>query len=205
MFAGHFGAKGQRVLVPDLALPNLSRLSVDQALQRVVEVLNECGSWGPMVVIGSSFGGFLAVRAITGLQTSVAAKVEGLVLLAPVLYPWHPHSPIVSQAMEDEWLSSGSFPIEEGSTGQLVPVHFPFLEELKRHAGEIGSVDVRTLVVHGLRDERVPHQHSVEFVGRTPCAKLISLDEDHQMFGNPHGLVTVVDTFVQSLKLDDGP
>jgi pimeloyl-ACP methyl ester carboxylesterase len=56
-----------------------------------------------------------------------------------------------------------------------------------------------TLVVHGEQDETVPYQHSVEFVGHTHTARLVSLNDDHQMMREPQRLVSVVEQFVRDV------
>jgi hypothetical protein len=74
--------------------------------------------------------------------------------------------------VEALWRHDGVFPIEEGATGSSVPVHYQFLAELKQYASNPVRVEVATLIVHGLRDEKVPHQHSVEFVATNKSAQL---------------------------------
>ncbi len=199
LFADHFGASGFSTIVPDLSLPTLRELSVFSALEEIARVINEGASQRDIVIIASSFGGFLTLRALSGFDPSLLEKILGVALLAPVLYPWHGDEPIITAAMERAWRETGVFPIEEGASGTQVLVHQRFLEELKSCAGFEPSVSVPTLVLHGVRDERVPYRHSVEFVSRNPQARLVSLDEDHQMMSNPRALVAVVDEFVQGL------
>lgn len=196
--ANHFAVRGDRIFIPALALPTLQNLSVEAALNRVVETIEEAAQVAASIIlVGSSFGGFLALRSLQRLTESAAQKLVGLVLLAPVIYPFHPEQPVVSPATEDAWRRSGVMPIEEGASGTAVPVHYQFLVELKRYAEEKPRVGVSTLVVHGVRDETVPYRHSAEFVDQTPMAQLVSLDDDHQIMSDPQRLVSVVDEFIQ--------
>jgi pimeloyl-ACP methyl ester carboxylesterase len=199
LLAQHFATNGVDTIVPQLSLPSLQRLSVVAALRCATQVVSEAGGAGRVVVIGSSFGGFLALQALGCLGPEIVVNVAGVVLLAPVLYPWHPELPIISQTTEAVWQRDGEFPIEEGATGGVVPVHYRFLEELKRCANDEPRVTCPTLVVHGIRDERVPYSHSVEFCEQNPRARLVSLDDDHQMMTDQRALVSVVNDFVQGL------
>lgn len=192
----HFVAEGCHVFIPDLALPNLACLSVYAALNRVVETINEASRRAAVVVIGSSFGGFLALHALRRLPKSLAKTIVGLVLLAPVVYPFHPQTPVVSPTDAEAWRHAGVFPVEEGASGVMVSVHYQFLTELSHFAETQIQVSVPTLVVHGIRDERVPYQHSVEFVKQNPSAQLLSLDDDHQMMSEPQRLLAAVSEFV---------
>jgi pimeloyl-ACP methyl ester carboxylesterase len=54
-----------------------------------------------------------------------------------------------------------------------------------------------TLVIHGERDEVVPYSHSVEFVAEHPFAKLISLEDNHQMMAYPQRLLEQVIGFLK--------
>jgi pimeloyl-ACP methyl ester carboxylesterase len=193
-------AQGWRIYVPELTLPTLQHLSIETALSRVVETIRDAAQVADFVVVfGSSFGGFLALHALGGLVESEAQKIVGLVLLAPVIYPFHAECPVVSPATEEAWRRSGVFPIEEGASAALGPVHYQFLVDLKSYSKERPKVGVSTLVVHGMRDEIVPHRHSVEFVGQTPVARLVSLDDDHQMMREPRKLVSIIDAFIRGI------
>lgn len=199
LFADYFAVLGYDSVIPELSVPSLQQLSVRVALERVVDVLTEVSLRSPIILIGSSFGGFLAVHALGCLSASVRDQVRGLVLLAPVLYPWHPRAPIISEKMEAAWREAGVFPIAEGATGQYVPVDYQFLSELQECARYEPHVAIPTLVVHGVRDEAVPYAHSVEFVGQNSAARLIAIHDDHQMLAEPQRLVAIVQEFIQGL------
>jgi pimeloyl-ACP methyl ester carboxylesterase len=200
LFARHFASVGWPLAVPQLSVPSLQRLSVEAALATASEALRNATQGGRVILIGSSFGGYLALHALNRLAPATADNIAGLALLAPVLYPWHPEEPIISPSTEAAWKHAGVFPIEEGATGTHVPVHYGFLEELRECARDELSVSCPTLVVHGVRDATVPHRHSVEFVRRNSAAQLVSLDDDHQMMKEPHSLVSLVEEFIRGVS-----
>jgi len=200
LFAEHFTALGHEVVVPELSLPSLQQLSVRAAVEQIHLVLAEAATRSAVMLIGSSFGGFLAVHALSCLSAPVMRPVRGLVLLAPVLYPRHPREPIITPKMEADWQKAGVFPIAEGATGQYVSVHFRFLQELNEYASREPHVTLPTLIVHGARDEAVPYTHSVEFVEQNALARLVTLQDDHQMMAEPQKLVTLVREFAEGLQ-----
>jgi hypothetical protein len=188
---------GYQFVAPPLSLPNLSRLSAKSAFQRTVEEITSAAQKGNVVIIGSSFGGFLAARSLGAVPENIGQKIIGVVLLAPVVYPWHAQNPIISAEAEAKWRSLGSFPVEEGATGQVVSVHLDFIDELKLLSTLVIDTSKTTLVIHGELDEVVPYSHSVEFVAGHPFAKLIPLDDNHQMMADPRKLLEQVTNFLK--------
>ena len=82
LFAEHFTALGYEVVIPALSLPSLQHLSVRAAVEQTGLVLTEVTKRSAVILIGSSFGGFVAVYALSCLSASVMRPVRGLVLLA---------------------------------------------------------------------------------------------------------------------------
>ncbi len=69
---------------------------------------------GPLLLVGSSYGGLVAALAYQGLEESHAAKVQGYLLLAPALHrPEFPDPQIIPQrAMVIHGLQDEIVPIE---------------------------------------------------------------------------------------------
>lgn len=199
LFSDHFSMRGYAINAPDVSQPSLPLLSVDVALELVRSVIAREAVNRPVVLVGNSLGGFLAVHALRHLAVEVLGRVAGIVLLAPVLYPWHALLPIIPGGIEDEWLRKGFYSVEDAATGAMVPVHRRFIEELRQWATEKPRIHVPTLILHGLRDEQVPHQHSVEFVEDNPSARLVSLNDDHLLMAEPSRLVACVEDFILTL------
>jgi len=197
LFSEGLSALGYRVVAPVLSLPALSSLSAWSAFRQVMTEVSKAAEYGNVVILGSSFGGFLASRCLGVLPEEIGQRISGVGLLAPVLYPWHEDAPIITKQTEDQWRRSGEFPIEESASGSFVKVHLKFLEELRELAQLKIEIANPTLVVHGTRDETVPYSHSVEFAESCSSVQLISLDDDHQMMANPQLLLQIVIKFVR--------
>ncbi len=197
LFSDGLGELGYRFVAPQLSLPSLSQLSVESSFKRAVEEVTKAAQKGNVVIIGSSFGGFLATRSLGALPENIRERILAVVLLAPVIYPWHVRNPIISAEAEAKWSSLGSFPVEEGATGLVVSVHLKFIDELRVFSRLDIDTSKSTLVIHGERDEVVPYSHSVEFVAEHPFAKLISLEDNHQMMAYPQRLLEQVIGFLK--------
>jgi len=197
LFCEGISELGYQFVAPLLSLPCLDKMSVASAFKVVLGEIISAAQKGNVVIIGSSFGGFLATRSLGALPENIRELILGVVLLAPVIYPWHARSPIISAEAEAKWRSLGSFPVEEGSTGLVVSVHLNFIDELKEFSALAIDTSKNTLVIHGERDEVVPYSHSVEFIAEHPFAKLIPLNDNHQMMADPRRLLDQVIGFLK--------
>lgn len=201
LFLEGLATLGYLFVAPILSIPCLERMSVASAFKVVLDEVTTAAKKGNVVIIGSSFGGFLATRSLGALPEELRQKIIGVVLLAPVIYPWHADTPVISAEAEAKWRAQGSFPVEEVATGKIVSVHANFIDELKQFATLDIDTTKPTLVIHGERDEVVPFSHSFEFVAAHPKATLISLDDNHQMMADPRRLLDQVTSFVTTQQM----
>lgn len=203
LVAAHLRALGYTVHIPVLSVPSLARLSVDAALDAATLCIEHAHhSNAGCVVIGSSFGGFLALRAIEKLAAPIRASVKATVLMAPVLTPWHPTCGMITPTMEAAWNHDGYFPVEESATGATVQVHVEFIRQLKRHSEAPARLVCPTLVIHGEQDEVVPVKQSMEFCSKQPLATLCVVQDVHRLLADPDRLVTTIEKFIRSCAED---
>jgi len=200
LITDHLRGLGYSAQAPSLSVPSLSALDIEEALRVVQGCLERVNSPSGAILIGSSFGGFLALQAT---QRAIGRKgdplVKALVLLAPVVFPWHPTCGMITEAMEEHWAQKGAFPVHESESGLTVNVHIEFVRQLKSLTVDLGAELLPTLIIHGERDEVVPIQQSVEFCRRHPGTALIKLDDTHQLLAHPSKLVSAIQDFVIGL------
>jgi len=109
----HLQGLGYRTHLPELSVPSLAGLSVDEAVATAVRCIEQAQTSNTgCFVVGSSFGGFLALRALRQLTDTASNGVRGVVLLAPVLTPWHPTAGMITPKMEQVWEQEGFFHVE---------------------------------------------------------------------------------------------
>ncbi len=195
----HFRALGYSLTIPMLSVPSLSRLSVDEALASAVGCIERaCFSNAGCIVVGSSFGGFLALCAMGQATAAAARAIRGMILMAPVLTPWHPTCGMITPSMEQEWERDGFFPVVESASGEVIHVHVDFIRQLKRHSMLQQRIECPTLIIHGNSDEVVPVSQSVEFCAQNPMTRLVILEDKHRLLADPGRLLMEIEEFVRS-------
>jgi hypothetical protein len=193
----HFTRRGFEVSLPSITLPSLSELSPRAAVLFVRdEVIARLDS--SPVIIGSSFGAFVAMHALAGLSEDQRSRIGKLVLIAPVFDPWDEHGELLNAERQRLWEVRGALPILDLERGVEVPVHYRFVEELRTISSGSISYRVPTLIVHGRRDEVVPCAQSEEFARTRPWVRLELFDDDHLLLADPEALLKVVEGFILS-------
>jgi hypothetical protein len=129
---------------------------------------------GPHVVIGSSLGGYLSAVA-----ASRDPSVERLVLLAPAFRLFARWSARLTPAELAGWRARG-LETKHHVTNTLRRLGWAFHEDAAT-LPEYPAVSVPTLVLAGLRDEVVPIEDVRAWVTRTPTARLVELDDGHEL------------------------
>jgi pimeloyl-ACP methyl ester carboxylesterase len=186
---------GYQTTAPDLSVPSLERLSVGLAIDRVQAAVKSVAHGGGVFVIGSSFGGFLGLQALSGLPSTLQDQVMGVVLLAPALYPWHPSSGLITPAVAEQWRQEGALPIESSAHGGAVRVHLQFMEDLRSYNSEQVAVEAPIKIIHGRGDKTVPISQSEQFCAGRPGVTLVSLDDGHELMADPVVLMRHIEVF----------
>jgi alpha-beta hydrolase superfamily lysophospholipase len=131
----------------------------------------------PRFLMGSSLGGYLAA-----LVASRLAGVERLVLLAPAFRLAARWRARTSPEEERRWRAEG-LPVHHFASGRERRLAWKFMEDA---AGlpEFPEVRVPALCLAGRRDELVPLADVEAFVARTPSARLVVLEDGHELLAS---------------------
>lgn len=132
---------------------------------------------GPHAVIGSSLGGWLAA-----LCASRQPSVERLVLLAPAFRLHERWSGRLTPAQLDGWRRHG-LEVQHFASGRQRRIGFAFFEDAGRWPA-FPRVNVPALCLAGRRDETVPIEDVERFVAATPTARLVPLDDGHELLAS---------------------
>ena len=169
-FAAQLRNAGADVEIPDLADGDFEHLTLTTQL-RVIE--RAAGS-GPVSLVGSSMGGYLAA-----LYAARHPEVERLVLLAPAFrfaYGW-------AQRMTGDELAAWKLaPQEVFHYGQnrTVLLGHELLEDGRTYE-DFPDFHQPALIFHGAHDDVVPAQYSEQFAATHPNAHLQVLDSGHDL------------------------
>ena len=110
------------------------------------------------------------------------------------------------RATRREWRERGWIPIQNARTGQTLRLGTAALDEIEREAESIDpllaatSLRLPTLLVHGTRDDAVPHASSSRLKQAIPGARLLSIDGAGHTFGARHPLQETPEELEQALS-----
>lgn len=172
-FRARLGALGVDLLVPALEEGDFRSLTITRMLALVHRTLGARA--GPVAIIGSSLGGYLA--ALTAVRR---ADVAALVLMAPAFdfaVRW------ASRLGKDgvrRWRESGELMVMHHAEGRERALG-PAIIDDALHYPAFPAVRVPTLIVHGRRDETVPAAASLEFARHRPNVTVELVDDEHAL------------------------
>jgi uncharacterized protein len=169
-----FAAEGVRVEVPDLTpgADGFERSSPSSMLAVAEGLL--AGAAPPHALIGSSLGGYLAAVA-----ASRDPSIERLVLLAPAFRLFERWSARLSEAELDAWRATGLETMHYASNRKR-RIGWRFFEDARKYP-PFPEVRVPALCIAGTRDDTVPFADVEAFVARTPTARLVAVDDGHDL------------------------
>jgi pimeloyl-ACP methyl ester carboxylesterase len=180
-FAGRLEACGVTVHVPDFNQPDFSTLSVSRMLQQLQARIAATPP-GPVVLVGSSLGGFLAIEAAARAATEARHTIAQLILLAPAVeLEWDRWTEIVASGGVDTWRQNGEIEIFHYAEDRPRPLKYSFYEDAQRYHAAARRLTQPMLVFQGRHDESVSPALVERFAGAQPNAVLHLLEDGHQL------------------------
>lgn len=194
--AAIFRTLGHTLLTPDLNRPSFAELDHDAMLAEVDRCIAEHDAPGPVRLIGSSLGGWLATR---WAQLN-PERVDRLVLLCPGFDMPNRWPSMLGADRMKRWQERGFLPFPD-ATGAPVPVHWGFVEAALRHPA-IPIAPCQTLIVHGTQDAVVPLASSQAYADVYPNVSLVTVDDDHGLIAS---LPTIATATIDFFELKSPP
>ena len=174
-FAERLRERGVTLVCPDFNAPDFRSLTMTRMLEQLEREVARAAA--PVVLMGSSLGGTLAILAAAPLR----ARVERLILLAPAVMFAKPGHHLLPPERIDEWRRRGSLPFFHYADNAERPLDYAFYEDSLRYDAFNAVMPQPTLVFQGLRDASVDHRTVEEFARSRPNVTLSLLDDDHQL------------------------
>jgi pimeloyl-ACP methyl ester carboxylesterase len=169
-----FAARGAELTAPDLTPGEYGfERSSPSSMLGVAEGLLAGGA-PPHALLGSSLGGYLAAVA-----ASRDPSIERLVLLAPAFRLFERWDRRLTDAERETWRSEGR-EVFHFATQRSRRLGWQFHEDAKGYPA-FPAVRVPTLCIAGRNDETVPIADVAAFVERTPTARLVEVDDGHEL------------------------
>jgi pimeloyl-ACP methyl ester carboxylesterase len=188
--SGTFAARGIPFEAPDLNEPDFATLTVSRMVAQVVSAI-DAGA-GPVVLIGSSLGAFVAVQV--ALQRPDA--VTQLVLLAPALDVGTNSMPGLDEDGLDRWKTSNALDVFHYAYGRMIPIHYELYADAGRHDSMNAALTMPVQVFQGRRDTSVDPDMVERWCRARPYVDLHLLDDDHQLLASLDSIWREMDRFL---------
>jgi len=184
-FRDRLAARGWPLDCLDLNLPDFASLTVSRMIGQLDSAI-ERRPPGPVVLIGSSLGGFAALHAAARRHDRPGSDrpVIRLILLAPALDFASDRDTQFDAAELDEWRLRGEREVEHYGFGRKEKIGFGLYTDGRRYDSTSVRLDVPILLLQGSRDDVVSPAAAVEFAATRPGVTLRMLDDDHQLQGH---------------------
>jgi pimeloyl-ACP methyl ester carboxylesterase len=171
-FRNRFAEAGIPIEIPQLDAGDFEHLTITGQLAVVGRVMPAT----PVVLMGSSLGGYLASL----YAARHPKKIEKLVLLAPAFqFPRRWRELYSKEEMED-WRKRGSVAIYHYGYKAERQLSYGLVEDAQGYENE-PEFSQPALIFHGRRDPVVPVGLSEQFAARHPNISLMKFDSGHEL------------------------
>ena len=175
-FAQALASAGVGFGCPDFNAPDFESLTVTRMLDQTRAALRTVPA-GPIALIGSSLGAFVAVLA----AAERPAGVDRVVLFAPALEFGGNRLRELGGHGIAEWRARGRLTVFHYGDGRPRDVGYTLYEDAASYDGLTVPVTLPTLVFQGRRDVSVDSDMVTRWAAGRPEVALRLLDDDHQL------------------------
>jgi uncharacterized protein len=169
-------AHGLTLHTPDFNQPAFETLTTTRMIGQVEQAIAALPS-GPVVLIGSSLGAFVAVQAALRHPD----RISHMVLLAPALDFGGNRMRSLGDAGLEEWQRTGHLDVFHYGYGRMLPVHYELYADARRHDCVNARLAMPIQVFQGRRDDAVDPDSVERWSAARPNVELHMLDDDHQL------------------------
>jgi pimeloyl-ACP methyl ester carboxylesterase len=176
-FARELTARGVGYSCPDLNLPAFETITVTRMVEQAHAAV-EAAPAGPVALIGSSLGAFVAVHAAARARHR---PVACLVLLAPALDFGGNRLTRLGPHGIDEWRRDGSIAVFHYGWNEPRRVGFALYEDAADYDAFAVDLTCPALVVQGRHDDVVDPSMVERWAAARPDVELHMVDDGHQL------------------------
>jgi pimeloyl-ACP methyl ester carboxylesterase len=172
--------RGIALHTPDFNEPDFSTLTITRMIEQTVRAIDALPE-GPVVLIGSSLGAFVAVQTAIRLAASTTHPVVRMILLAPALDFSGNRTRDLGDRGIDEWKATGQLNVFHHAYGRVVPVHYELYTDACGYDCVNAVLTMPIQIFQGRRDTAVDPVSVEEWSRSRPNVELHLLDDDHQL------------------------
>lgn len=174
--AARFREKGIALRSPDFNEPDFESLTITRMIEQVGRALDEAGA-GPVALVGSSLGAFVAIQAARRWPE----RVDRLVLLAPAVDLRPERLGELGDSTLAEWKANGRMNIFHFGHARVMPLGYGLFEDAQRYDAMGVALTLPIQVFQGRRDTTVEPVCVEGWAASRPNVELHMLDDDHQL------------------------
>ena len=195
--AGKLKPRGVPLHTPDFNQPDFSTLTITRMVEQTVAAIDALPD-GPVVLIGSSLGGFVAVQ----VALIRPARVSKLVLLAPALDFGGNRMRRLGNFGVEEWKRNNALPVFHYGLGRMMTVHYELYTDAGRYDSLNAALSMPVQVFMGREDDAVDPAGVEAWAQERPNVELHMLDDGHQLTGSLDYIWREIERF---LELPEAP
>jgi pimeloyl-ACP methyl ester carboxylesterase len=137
-----------------------------------------CPTDGPVVLVGSSLGGYLAAWLAA---SRALPNLAGIVLIAPAFGFTTRWAERLGAGAVEAWRRNGSLPFFHYGEQRELPLGAAFLASCEALPEVPGDPGVPCRIIHGRSDDTVPARVSLAFAAAYPAVELHLVQGDHRL------------------------
>lgn len=179
-FRDRFRTVGIDLHCPDLNEPDFATLTISRMLDQVARILKRL-PLGPVALIGSSLGAFVALQAAAAHSGEPDGHVDRLVLLAPALDFSLKNDKKIGPVALERWRTTGMLDVFHHGYGEMRRVGYALYADAQQYDPARLDLRLPILIVQGSRDDAVDPASVERFAAERPNVTLHIVNDDHQL------------------------
>ncbi len=189
--SARFAPRGIALHSPDFNQPDFSTLTVTRMIGQVEREMAALPP-GPVVLVGSSLGAFVAVLVAERRPQAISR----LALLAPALDFGGNRMRELGPEGLARWRETGELEIFHYAYGQRRMVGYALYEDAGQYDALAARVEQPVLIVQGTRDTVVDPAMVERYARGRANVTLRLVDDEHQLADSLPGILQDIDTFL---------
>lgn len=179
-FARELGTRGIGFACPDFNEPAFETLTVTRMLDQTAAAIDDAPA-GPVALVGSSLGAFVALHAAARDAASARRRVDRMVLMAPALDFGGNRLRQLGEHGIEEWKRAGTLRVFHYAHHADRDVGYALYEDAARYDAFDVNLALPMLVFQGTRDGSVDPSMVVRWARTRPNVDLRLVDDEHQL------------------------
>lgn len=184
-FAAECAARGIGFSCPDLNEPSFETLTVTRMLEQTHGAIAASGD-GPVALVGSSLGGFVAVHAAAQNTTG---RVARLVLMAPAFDFGGNRLRQLGEHGIEQWRAEGSLEFFHYAQNQPRRVWFRLYEDAAQYDAFALGISQPIQIFQGTHDDTVLPESVADWAKGRANVELNWVDDGHQLTDSVNAIV----------------